>query len=389
VQPGSRERAGAHVPRYVIWAYVVSLFHNSQMIGPHKFRLLIVFLLLAGSFAQGQPRRKVIIDQDGSGPGGSNMQTLLLLIQSPEVEVLGITVVSGNQWRDEEVAHTLRLLEIIGRTDIPVIPGAVFPLVRRRDETQLWQQRYGKVAFAGAWDERWWHDPSVIPPPPEGQPSIRPAAEDAAHFLIRKVREFPHQVTIYEGGPMTNLALAASIDPQFAEMAQGLVFMGGSLSPQTDDPEWVTNPRHEFNFWFDPEAANIVLRAPWPKIVCTPVDISIKTRLTPAMIKQIEAAGTALARYIARFYQTGQGGEYMWDELAAAAWIDPTLITKRETRYMSVDLDRGAGYGNTLTWAKNDKLRVGTTPVEIQLDLDNEKFDSMFVGLMTGASPGH
>jgi len=85
--------------------------------------------------------------QDCSGPGGSNMQTLLLLIQSPEVEVLGITVVSGNQWRDEEVAHTLRLLEIIGRTDIPVVPGAVFPSVRRHEETQLWQRRYGKVAF--------------------------------------------------------------------------------------------------------------------------------------------------------------------------------------------------------------------------------------------------
>ena len=71
-----------------------------------------------------------------------------------------------------------------------------------------------------------------------------------------------------------------------------------------------------------------MLRAPWKKIVCTPVDISIKTRLTPAMIKQIEASGTPLARYVARFYQTGQGGEYMWDELAAAAWIDPSLITK-------------------------------------------------------------
>jgi purine nucleosidase len=359
------------------------------MVKPHKFRFLVVFLLLAGSFAQNQKRRKVIIDQDGSGPGGSNMQTLLLLIQSPEVEVLGITVASGNQWRDEEVAHTLRLLEIIGRTDIPVIPGAVFPLVRRREETQLWQQRYGKVAFAGAWDDRWWHDPSVVPPLPEGQPTARPAGEDAAHFLIRKVREFPHQVTIYEGGPMTNLALAISIDPQFAEIAQQLVFMGGSLSPQTDDPEWVTNPRHEFNFWFDPEAANIVLRAPWTKIVCTPVDISIKTRLTPAMIKQIEAAGTPLARYIARFYQTGQGGEYMWDELAAAAWIDPTLITKHETRYVSVDLDRGAGYGNTLTWAENDKLRIGTSPVEIQVDLDNEKFDRMFIGLMTAPTPSH
>ena len=92
----------------------------------------ILVLLLASSFAQPQQRRKVIINEDCSGPGGSNLQTLLVMIQSPQVEVLGITVVSGDQWRDEEVAHTLRLLEIIGRTDIPVVPGAVFPLVRRR-----------------------------------------------------------------------------------------------------------------------------------------------------------------------------------------------------------------------------------------------------------------
>ena len=193
------------------------------------------------------------------------MQTLLTLIQSPQVEVLGITVVSGNQWRDEEVAHTLRLLEIIGRTDIPVVPGAVFPLVRRREGAEMWQQRYGKVGFAGAWDERWWHEAFVVPTLPEGRPTTKPSNEDAAHFLIRKVHEFPHQVTIYEGGPMTNLALAISIDPQFPELAQQLVFMGGSLGPQTDDPEFVSNPRHEFNFWFDPEAAQIVLRANWKK----------------------------------------------------------------------------------------------------------------------------
>ena len=96
------------------------------------------------------------------------MQTLALLIQSPQVDVLGITVVSGDQWRDEEVAHTLRLLEIMGRTDIPVVPGATFPLVRTRAEAQLWQQRYGKVAYAGAWDDRWWHEPFVVPPLPEG-----------------------------------------------------------------------------------------------------------------------------------------------------------------------------------------------------------------------------
>ena len=351
-----------------------------------KFCLLrfsIAALVLAGSLSFAQPRRKVIIDQDCSGPGGSNLQTLLLLLQSPQVEVLGITVASGDQWRDEEVAHTLRLLEIIGRADVPVVPGAVFPLVRRREEAQLWQERYGKVAYAGAWDERWWHEPYVVPNLPEGQTKLKPADEDAAHFLIRMVHRYPHEVTIYEGAPMTDLAIAISIDPHLPELVKELVFMGGSLSPQTTHLEFVNNPRHEFNFWFDPDAAEVVLRAPWKKIVCTPTDISVKTRLTPEMIKQIDASGTALAHYVARYYQPGPGADFMWDELAAAAWIDPGIITKRETRYMGVDLDRDAGYGNTLTWSENDKPKLTRPSVEIQVDLDAEKFYRMFITLMT------
>jgi len=343
--------------------------------------------LLAIAAAWSQPRRKVIVNEDCSGPGGSNLQTLLTMIQSPQVEVLGITVVTGDQWRDEEVAHTLRLLEIIGRSDIPVFSGAGFPLVRTREEAQLWQDRYGKVAYAGAWDDRWWHAPSVVPALPEGAPSTTPAAEDAVHFLLRMVHRYPHEVTIYEGGPMTNLALAISLDPEFAGLARELVFMGGSLNPRTDYEEFADNPRHEFNFWFDPEAAYIVLRAAWQRIACTPVDISIKTRLTPAMVKRIEAGGTALARYIARFYREGGGNDFMWDELAAAAWIDPSLITKRETRFMSVDIDRGAGYGNTLTWTEKDKPKAGTQAVEIQLDLDTARFYDMFVNLMSAPTP--
>jgi inosine-uridine nucleoside N-ribohydrolase len=350
---------------------------------------LLSLLLLTATLCSAQSRRKVIINEDCSGPGGSNMQTLMVMIQSPQVEVLGITVVSGDQWRDEEVAHTLRLLEIMGRTDIPVVPGATFPLVRTREESQMWQQRYGKVAYAGAWDERWWHEASVVPAMPEGQPATKPANEDAAHFLLRMVHKYPHEVTLYEGGPMTNLALAISLDPQFPELAQELVFMGGSLSPQTDNPEFLNNPRHEFNFWFDPEAAEIVLRAPWKKIVCTPTDISIKTHMTAAFVKQIEASGTPLARYIARFAMLTPGADIMWDELAAAAWIDPTLITKSETRYMAVDLDRGAGYGNTLTWNTKDKPGSAAQLVEIQLDLDVEKFYRMFAALMTAATPAH
>src|SRR5579863_2062047 len=329
----------------------------------------IALALLLVCVCSAQSRRKIIVNEDASGPGGSNIQTLAMLIQSPQVEVLGITVVSGDQWRDEEVAHTLRLLEIMGRTDIPVVPGAEFPLVRTRDEAQLWQQRYGKVAYAGAWDDRWWHEAAVIPPLPEGQPTTKASDEDAPHFLIRMVRKYPHEVTIYEGGPMTNLALAISIDPQFPELAQELVFMGGSLSPKSDNPEFVNNPRHEFNFWFDPESAAVVLRAPWKKIVCTPTDISVKTHMSAALVKKIEASGTPLARYIAKFAMLTPGADIMWDELAAAAWLDPGIITKSETRYMSVDIDHGAGYGNTFTWAEDAGPHMASRKIEIQFDL--------------------
>src|SRR6201998_611037 len=331
-------------------------------------------ILLSVPLCYAQPRRKVIINEDCSGPGGSNMQTLLMMIQSPQVEVLGITVVSGDQWRDEEVAHTLRLLEIIGRTDIPGVPGAEFPLARPRDEPKFWQQRYGKVAYAGAWDDRWWHEASVVPPLPEGAPTTKPGNENAANFLIRMVHKYPHQITIYEGGPMTNLALAISLDPGFPELVEELGFMGGSVNPETDNPEFLNNPRHEFNFWFDPEAAAIVLRTSWKKIVCTPTDISVKTRMTAEMVKQVEASGTPTAKYIARFAMLSPGADIMWDELAAAAWIDPTIITRSETRYMSVDLDHGASYGNTLTWAWRENPRPGMQAVEIQFDLDTKKF---------------
>ena len=159
---------------------------------------------------------------------------------------------------------------------------------------------------------------------------------------------------------MTNLATAIRIDPQFPELAKELVFMGGSLRPVSDNAEWANNPRHEFNFWFDPEAANVVLRATWKKIICTLTDISVKTKLTPAMIKQIDAGGIALARYVARYYQQSPGADIMWirNELAAAAWIDPTIITRRETLYMDVNLDKGAGYGNTLTWRERKSRRL-------------------------------
>ena len=362
-----------------------------------------ILIGLVAASATGAQKRLVLIDQDGSGPGGSNQMAMMVLLQSPQAQVMGITIVTGNAWRDEEVQHTLRMLELIGRTDVPVVPGAVFPLVRTQEETRLAAQLDGKVTWLGAWGQGPTnlvqtpggvvgvatghpniHGPWDVPPLPEGAPHTRPLDEDAAHFLIRQVRAHPHQVTIYAAGPLTNIALALAIDPHFAELAQGIVIMGGSLNPRTDDSEFANNPRHEFNFWFDPEATRIVLRAHWPRIDLTTVDISIKAMFTQDMLDAISKSQNPAARYIASW---SQDRYYLWDELAAAAWLDPSLITKTRDVYMDIDLSRGPSYGDTLTWTPELKPAIDLPLVHAQLDLDLPKFTKMFVDLMSAPAP--
>src|ERR1700722_1116907 len=348
---------------------------------------LAAAILMTCLVSQGQGKRKIIIDQDAAGPAGSDQQAIMLLIQSPQTDVLGITVVTGDAWLTEEVAHTLRMLEIIGRTDIPVVPGAEYPLIRTKEGTEQSEKLYGSVVWLGAWTPKFYHAPREFGAMPEGKPTTKPADEDAAHFLVRMVHKYPHEVTIYEGGPMTNLALAISIDPEFASLAKELVFMGASLSPQTDDPEFADTPRHEFNLWFDPEAAHIVLRAPWKKIVCTTVDISVKTRMTQELIDKVNPSKTPGAQYIGKYERLRGPYNYLWDELTSAAWLAPSLITKKETRFMDVNLDRGAGYGDTLIWTDRDKPLRDLQSVEIQVDLDTERFYKMFVDLLTAPTP--
>ena len=380
-------------------------------------RLFLTLLLVVGAGWCAGQRRLVLIDQDGSGPGGSNQMAMLALLEAPDVEVLGITMVTGDGWRDEETAHTLRMLELTGHAKVPVARGAVFPLLRTEKETRLEEALDGKVAWLGAWGEVQTttltgtadgstpivpgqivpgqivlgqivlgqikeRSPYAIPAMAEGMPKTQAIEEDAAHFLVRQVRAHPHAVTIYAAGPMTNIALAISIDPEFAALTKGIVMMGGSLNPETEDPEFATSPRHEFNFWFDPEAARIVLRADWPRVDVTTVDVSIKAPFTQAMVNEIAKAGTPAAKYIAAW---SQDRYYQWDELAACAWLDPTLIRKEKLVYMDVDVSHGPSYGDTLTWTEKFKPATGVRLVHAQVDVDVARFQNMFVGLMTGA----
>src|SRR5215469_4201838 len=107
---------------------------------PKKIAAVFVLGLLLAGAGFAQEKRYVIIDQDASGPGGTDLQSMLVLLQAPNVEVLGITLTSGDAWVGEAVAHTLRLLELLGRTEVPVAQGAAFPLIRTQESTGLWQQ---------------------------------------------------------------------------------------------------------------------------------------------------------------------------------------------------------------------------------------------------------
>ena len=333
-------------------------------------------------------QRYLIADQDASGPGGSDMMSLLVLLQSPDVHLLGITIVTGDSWRDEEVAHTLRLIETVGRTDVKVYPGAAFPLLRTLEWTKLAAKMYGAPSYDGAFSERrmqraW----DSIPPMHEGIPATKPADEDAAHFMVRMVHKYPHKVTIYAAGPLTNVALAVKLDPHFAELAQELVVMGGSLSPVTTSDEWINNPRHEFNFWFDPEAASIALEAHWAKITTTTIDVSIKTHAEPELLDALAKAHSPAAEYVTKYFERPVTPNYLWDELAAAAWIDPTIITSERYVYMDVDTQKGPTYGDTLTWDEKYKPALPLNKVHAQMDVDQPKLAKFLIDELSKPAP--
>jgi purine nucleosidase len=344
------------------------------------------------------PKRLVIIDQDAFGPGGSNMQAILMLLQSQDTDVLGITITSGDGWRDEEVDHALRLLEIEGRTDVPVVPGAVLPLVNSMARSKAWESLYGKLFYRGAWTESWPDqgvvrrpphplDPYLVPPSPAGAAHTKASTENAASFLVRQIRAHPGEVTIIAAGPMTNLALAARLDPKFSSLARELVFMGGSFNPVAANnafaAEYVNAPRREFNMRWDPEAASLVLHEPWKKITEVPVDPTTKTFFKPEYVKRVGEGKAPFAAYIGRFGETYP----MWDELAVAVWLDPGIISRQAELLVDVDTSFTAGYGNSLSWSLKEGPDLGERAVEVVQDIDLEKFEALTLDLLTRPAP--
>jgi len=275
--------------------------------------------------------------------------------------------------------------------DVPVIAGAEFPLLNSKEETERWESTYGKFEYKGAWTDKFkanrsivfempYHEPGVVPPMPEGEPHIEAAEGTAAEFIIKMVHKYPGEVVLWAGGPLTNYALALKLDPSVATLAKEFVMMGGGLYADKGaiDPGAI-DARREFNWWFDPEAARIVLRAPWRKITITPIDISVKTRFTNEMKATISKANTPVTQYLDKYSLPG----YMWDEIAGAALIDPSIITGTKQLYMDIDVDHGASYGKTIFWDAKAQVPPYLRIANVQFDIDAEKFYKLYIDLMT------
>lgn len=340
--------------------------------------LRLIVILSASSVAAKAAEELVIYDDDWNAPGSYVAQSALMpLLVSPNVKLLGLTTVTGDSWRDEGASSLLRYLEVIGVTDIPVANGAVFPLVNTRERMEDWERTHGFIYWKGAWNDtaRFPNshpgDPYKIPATADGAPHLQPAAENAAQFLIRMVHEHPHEVTIFAAGPLTNLALAISLDPGFSSLAKRLVIEGGYVGQLGNFDGF----HSDFNMIFDPEAAHITLSAHWAKVVCLS-DVCDAYILTKELLARVQSRPSAAGGYLARNSTTGLP---LWEEVCTAYIADPSLATKSVDVTMDVDIDHGMSYGRTIVGSPDAKPSLGGSVVTFIQEIDGRRFIEAYV----------
>jgi purine nucleosidase len=216
-------------------------------------------------------KKKVIYDQDHRGPLSTDTSATLMLLQADNIDLLGICTVTCDMWAKQETAYALRLLEIMGRPEVPVFMGAQEPLLNTKAEAQMRYQMFGSRTLGNegylgsfAKDAGTRDEVTPLPSPYSRFAQIKAQPEPAADFIIRTIRANPNEVTMYCGGPMTNLALAAMLAPDIVPITKEVIFMGGGVHHSTSS----------VNVYFDAEAAKIGFRAGWPKFSLVTTDLA-------------------------------------------------------------------------------------------------------------------
>jgi len=285
---------------------------------------------------------KLVLDCD---PGHDDAIALLLALASPELELLGVTTVHGNQTLDKTTDNALRVLELVGRSDVPVAAGADRPLAR---DLHVAAHVHGESGLDG-------------PELPDA--TARPLEQHAVDFLLEHVTP---EVTLVPVGPLTNVALALDRGLR----PKRIVLMGGAIA------EGNMTPAAEFNVWADPEAAQRVFHAGVP-VTMIGLDVTHRALLTPAWAERFRAAGRVgtfvaelvefFKRYHVRTY--GWDGAPVHDALALAYAFHPGLV-RTEHVNVEVELESELCRGRTVVdlWHRTERDANADVGVEVDGD---------------------
>jgi inosine-uridine nucleoside N-ribohydrolase len=296
----------------------------------------------------------IILDCD---PGHDDAIALLLALASPEVELLGVTTTYGNQTLEKTTANALRVLELVGRTDVPVAAGADRPL---RRELVVAAHVHGDSGLDGP----------VLPPP-----RTELASDEATAFVAERIRAVGRPVTLVPTGPLTNVS--RYLTAHGSEGIERIAFMGGAIA------EGNFTPAAEFNVWCDPEAAAGVLSSGLD-LTMLGLDVTHKAILGPATEQRLRDAGrigtfvAELNVYFTEYHRRTYGwdGAPIHDAVAVAQVIRPELVTTRH-RNVEVELESELNRGRTVVdlWRRTDRPRN----VHVGVELDTDAFFDLLV----------
>jgi inosine-uridine nucleoside N-ribohydrolase len=306
----------------------------------------------------GSAAGQIIIDSDTGEFGDDGVAVTILLRSARAADVKGITTVAGNAPLIEVTNYMQRIVDLL-ETKPPIRAGAWDPLIHSAAMAQVEAKRWGPLEWTGAFGGRG----------PLAFTGNLGAFAGGVEFIAETIRKSSRPSTVLAIGPMTNIALAMRTHP--LDQISELVFMGGAIKAPGN-----ANRTAEFNFWFDPEAAQIVLRSRIPRKVMFNLDVCNTARLTKAIFDEIVAVKTPITelyrkdfgeRYPA-FLKNPEATGYLWDELAAAYVIDPSIATASEKKYLDVVTEFGPNYGRVIELDR--ELAPQATPVEVVTAVD-------------------
>jgi len=288
---------------------------------------------------------KILLDCD---PGHDDAIALLLALASPELELLGVTSVAGNQTLDKTTANALRVLEFVDRTDVAVAAGADRPLVR---EQTVASNVHGETGLDG---------------PDLPAPQTAPVEQHAVDFLADKIREHGGAVTLVPVGPLTNVALLLALHPD--ARPERIVLMGGAIA------EGNVTPAAEFNIWADPEAAARVF-ASGIDVTMVGLDVTHKALFTPAHEERLQGKVGEMVRALLAFYGNFHreiyhfNGSPIHDAVAVAHVIRDDLLTTKHLN-TEIDVESELSRGRTVVDLWRRTQREANSHVAVDIDAD-------------------